>query len=39
MAYNDHLSDRIREVLAEREDLMERRMFGGLCFEAPSKSV
>ena len=32
MAYDEGLAQRIRELLEEREDLSERRMFGGLCF-------
>jgi hypothetical protein len=32
MAYDEGLAERIREMLAGHEDLVERRMFGGLCF-------
>ena len=32
MAYDEGLAQRIRDALDEREDLSERRMFGGLCF-------
>lgn len=32
MAYNEQLVDRIREALAGREDLTEKKMFGGLSF-------
>ena len=32
MAYNENLADRIREVLAHRSDLTEKKMFGGLSF-------
>ena len=32
MAYNENLADRIREVLAHRNGLTERKMFGGLSF-------
>jgi TfoX/Sxy family transcriptional regulator of competence genes len=32
MAYDEGLTQRIREALAEREDLAERRMFGGVAF-------
>ena len=32
MAYNEHLAGRIREVLADRKDLTEKKMFGGLSF-------
>ena len=32
MAYDERLADRVRELLAERTDVTERRMFGGLTF-------
>ncbi len=32
MAYNELLADRIRVVLAAREDVEEKKMFGGLAF-------
>ena len=32
MAYDEGLAQRIREQLDERDDLGERRMFGGLAF-------
>jgi TfoX/Sxy family transcriptional regulator of competence genes len=32
MAYDDVLADRIRDALAAREGLSERKMFGGLAF-------
>lgn len=32
MAYSEELGDRIRDVLALREGLSERKMFGGLAF-------
>lgn len=32
MAFDDLLSDRVREVISVREGLSERKMFGGLCF-------
>ena len=32
MAYDEGLAQRIREVLEEREDVREKKMFGGLCF-------
>lgn len=32
MAYDEHLADRIRALLSERDDHSEKRMFGGLCF-------
>ena len=32
MAANDVLAERMRDALAGREKIEERRMFGGLCF-------
>lgn len=32
MAYDEGLAERIRGVLEERTDTVEKRMFGGLCF-------
>lgn len=32
MAYDEELAERVRDALALREDLVERRMFGGLAF-------
>jgi TfoX/Sxy family transcriptional regulator of competence genes len=32
MAYDEDLADRIREVLADRKGLTEKKMFGGLSF-------
>lgn len=32
MAYDEALADRIRDVLGETEELLERKMFGGLAF-------
>ncbi|HSK96785.1 MAG TPA: TfoX/Sxy family protein, partial [Euzebyales bacterium] len=32
MAYDEALAERVRELLAERTDVSERRMFGGLAF-------
>ena len=32
MAYDEHLAGRIRELLAERTDVTEKKMFGGLAF-------
>jgi len=32
MAFDEGLAHRIREVLADRSDLTEKKMFGGLCF-------
>lgn len=32
MAYDEGLAERVREILIERSDIVEKRMFGGLCF-------
>src|SRR6516164_8663236 len=32
MSYDEKLAARIRAVLAERDDVIEKKMFGGLCF-------
>jgi TfoX/Sxy family transcriptional regulator of competence genes len=32
MSYDEKTAERIRKVLAERDDVGERKMFGGLCF-------
>ena len=32
MAYNEALADRIRAALSTRTDVVEKKMFGGLCF-------
>ena len=32
MAYDEHLADRIRELVAGQSDLTEKKMFGGLAF-------
>lgn len=32
MPYEESLAERVREALIDREDLTERKMFGGLCF-------
>ncbi len=32
MAYDEKLADRVREVLARRRGISEKKMFGGLCF-------
>jgi TfoX/Sxy family transcriptional regulator of competence genes len=32
MAYDETLADRVRDVLASRADLTERKMFGGIAF-------
>jgi TfoX/Sxy family transcriptional regulator of competence genes len=32
MAYDEHLAERVRAILADRTDVSERKMFGGLTF-------
>ena len=32
MAYDEGLAQRLREIFAERDDVTERKMFGGLAF-------
>ena len=32
MAYDEGLAQRIREALSDRSDVVEKKMFGGLCF-------
>jgi TfoX/Sxy family transcriptional regulator of competence genes len=32
MSYDENLAARIRDVLADRTDVVEKKMFGGLCF-------
>ena len=32
MAYDEGLAERLRVVLAQREDIVEKKMFGGLAF-------
>jgi TfoX/Sxy family transcriptional regulator of competence genes len=32
VAYNEELADRVRETLADRTDVEEKRMFGGVTF-------
>jgi TfoX/Sxy family transcriptional regulator of competence genes len=32
MAYDEHLADRIRELIADEPGVTEKRMFGGLAF-------
>lgn len=32
MAFDDDLAERIRELLADRDDVTEKKMFGGLAF-------
>jgi TfoX/Sxy family transcriptional regulator of competence genes len=37
MAYNEKLSDRIREALVDVADVEEKRMFGGVCYMIDGK--
>lgn len=32
MAYDEHLAERVRQILKRRKNYSERKMFGGLCF-------
>ena len=32
MAYDEQLAERVRDVLTERDDLREQKMFGGIAF-------
>jgi TfoX/Sxy family transcriptional regulator of competence genes len=32
MAYDEKLAQRIRELLSERADVEEKKMFGGICY-------
>ena len=37
MAFNETLSDRIREALSPQENVIEKRMFGGICYMVNDK--
>ncbi|MBK6929430.1 MAG: TfoX/Sxy family protein [Saprospirales bacterium] len=37
MAYDENLADRIRRALSARSDVVEKKMFGGLCFMVRGK--
>lgn len=37
MAYNENLADRIRAALADRSDVVEKNMFGGIAFMVAGK--
>ena len=40
MAYDEKLADRVREIIAlEHTDVVEKRMFGGLCFMVNGKML
>ena len=32
MAYDEHLAERVRLLVAHRQEISERKMFGGVCF-------
>ena len=32
MAYNEELAERLRKIFDQRSDVVEKKMFGGLCF-------
>ena len=32
MAYSEKLAERIRVALGHRDDVVEKKMFGGICF-------
>src|SRR5258706_16395340 len=32
MSYDEKLAARVRKLLADRDDVVEKKMFGGLCF-------
>ena len=32
MSYDEKTADRVRRILSTREDFIEKKMFGGLCF-------
>ena len=32
MAYDEGVAQRVREILADRRDVIEKKMFGGLAF-------
>jgi len=34
MAYDEHIADRVRGAVADRDDIDEKPMFGGLCLLA-----
>lgn len=37
MTYNQQLTDRVRELLSQREDVTEKEMFSGVCFMVEEK--
>lgn len=37
MAYNEILADRVREALADLPNVMEKKMFSGVCFMVDDK--
>lgn len=38
MSYNEKIADRTREIISQtHEDVLEKKMFGGLCFMVKDK--
>ena len=37
MAYNEKLADRIREAIVDQQNVIEKYMFGGVCFMVNDK--
>ena len=37
MAYNEKMVDRIRELLVDQSNVLEKKMFGGVCFMVNDK--
>lgn len=37
MAYNNQLADRVRELLVDQDDVIEKEMFSGVCFMVDQK--
>lgn len=37
MAFNEKIADRIREALVDQENVIEKHMFGGVCFMVNDK--
>jgi TfoX/Sxy family transcriptional regulator of competence genes len=39
MAYDEGLTERIREILGDGDDIAEKRMFGGICFLSQGRMI
>jgi hypothetical protein len=39
VSYDERLAARVRALLAGRDDVVEKRMFGGLCFMVGGRST